>query len=148
MIKPLNDCIFFQSHEIDFTLSNIPEVTSWLSEIARELKRPIHSLQYTFCNDGVIKDINTSFLQHDHATDIITFPYQYNPIEADIYISTDTVKKNAIHFDESFERELLRVIVHGLLHMLGWDDKTAEAKKEMREAENKYLEQYFNSHKQ
>ena len=147
MTKVLHDSISFHSHEIDFVLSDASEVKIWLSALANSFNVNILSLQYTFCDDKTIQEVNRSFLQHDYPTDIITFPYQNNPMEADIYISIDTVQDNAEQFEQPFKRELLRVIVHGLLHMLGWDDKTTEAKKEMREAENKYLELYFNSHK-
>lgn len=144
MTKPLQDAISFYSHEIDFVLEDIPSVTTWLDSVATDLGNTIHSLQYTFCTDLTIREVNRSFLQHDYPTDIITFPYQYTPVEADIYISIDTVRKNANRFEESFERELLRVMVHGLLHMLGLDDKTSEGKSDMKLAEDKYLALYFN----
>lgn len=93
-----------------------------------------------FCNDEYLLDINQRFLEHDYYTDIITFDYSDKQIiSGDLYISLDRVNENAKLFDTSFFLELQRVIFHGILHLVGYDDKNDEMKKVMREKENFYL---------
>ena len=94
-------------------------------------------LNYIFCNDKYLLDINTRYLNHDFYTDVITFDYCLgNNISGDIFISIERVKENSILYNVAFEEELLRVIVHGLLHLLGFMDKSKEEKKLMRDLED------------
>lgn len=130
---------------LDPTLS-LPEgfsperAVSWLMRVADREKKKIKYIQYVFCDDQYLYDINQEYLKHDTLTDIITFPYHSDPIEAEIYISLDRVKENAITFSNGdLVAELNRVIVHGLLHMCGYDDHTNEDKAEMRALESFYL---------
>lgn len=132
--------VLFTSHDIDFKLENKSKIIKWLLDTAKEFDNNIVSLNYYFCDDKAIKGINQSYLSHDYETDIITFPYEYKPVEAEIYISVETVKSNATRYGVRFDQELLRVIIHGLLHMLGFDDKTEEKQAEMTTAENKFLQ--------
>ena len=132
--------VLFTSHEIDFKLKNQSKIISWLIDTAQVFDNKIESLNYYFCDDKSIKEINQSYLRHDYETDIITFPYEYKPVEAEIYISVETVESNASRFGVSFNHELLRVIIHGLLHMLGFDDQTQAKQDEMTIAENKFLQ--------
>lgn len=130
---------------VDSTLS-LPEgfssdkVVSWLMLVAQREKKKIKYIQYVFCDDQYLYDINQEYLNHDTLTDIITFPYRSDPIEAEIYISLDRVKENAITFSNGdLMEELNRVILHGLLHMCGHEDHTDEEKTEMRALESLYL---------
>lgn len=96
----------------------------WLDEVAASHCRTIRRLSYVFCDDAAILDINRQFVHHDYYTDIITFDYcRGNELFGEIYISLDTVASNARLLGQSFDRELHRVIAHGLLHLCGIDDK-------------------------
>ena len=96
-----------------------------------------------FCSDNYILDINQRFLQHDYFTDIITFDYsEGSKISGDLFISVDSVKENSIEYGTDFENELHRVIVHGILHLIGYDDHTDEDVRIMRSKENYYLSLY------
>ncbi len=112
----------------------------WLHEVAEAEEVTIKSLTYIFCSDKYLKTLNKEYLDHDNYTDIITFPYGYEPIEADIFISLERVAENAKYFEhDDFPQELHRVMVHGLMHMCGYQDKKASDKRHMRSLENKYL---------
>ena len=101
----------------------------------------IGDLSIVFCSDPYILDVNMKYLQHDYFTDIITFDYCDGRIlSGDLFISIDTVRANAVEYGAGFEEELNRVMVHGLLHLIGYDDHTEDQKKEMREKEDYYLE--------
>ncbi len=108
----------------------------------RQEKKPLAELNYIFCSDRRLLEINRQFLQHDFYTDIITFPLSDpgHPINGEIYISVDRVRDNAATFGSSIQRELLRVIFHGALHLCGYKDKTPREKKLMRKMEDVYLE--------
>lgn len=106
----------------------------------------ITNLNYIFCSDDHLLSINKQFLNHDYYTDIITFPYREgNNIEGEIYISIDRVKDNADQQKVSFENELFRVISHGLLHLIGFSDKTPKQKKLMREEEDKAIAIFYST---
>ena len=93
-----------------------------------------------FCSDPYILDINQRYLQHDYFTDIITFDYcEGKVLSGDLFISIDTVRENAAEYGASFEEELNRVMVHGLLHLIGYDDHTPAEQQEMRSKEDYYL---------
>ena len=140
--------IAFFSEDTHFTLKQKRLVSKWLKEIAAQNGRRIGALNYIFCSDPYLLDINKQFLGHDYLTDIITFDnapdyagiYPANSLSGDIYISIDTIRYNAQEYGEGFERELHRVIAHGLLHLIGFDDTSARLQKEMRAQENKALE--------
>jgi rRNA maturation RNase YbeY len=119
---------------------NEDKYINWLSNVAKSEHKTISSLTYIFCSDEYLLDINIKYLGHDYYTDIITFPYKEgNDIESDMYISIDRVKENAIEFSETFENELCRVMVHGLLHLIGYGDKNDDEIKIMRQKEEEYL---------
>src|SRR5690606_38399718 len=109
----------------------------------------IHStdLQYIFCSDPFLLDLNQRFLQHDELTDIISFDLGDQPdkLSAEIYISIDRVKENAQSLGIPYEKELHRVLFHGLLHLLGYKDKSPEDKQRMRKAEDQWLKDYYNT---
>lgn len=112
----------------------------WLRLVAESEIRRIGNVNIIFCSDHYILDINRRFLQHDFFTDIICFDYcEGDRLNGDMFISIDTVSANAEEFGEGFERELNRVMVHGILHLIGYDDLTEEDRKIMREKEDYYL---------
>ncbi len=113
----------------------------------RREKKPLAELNYIFCSDQRLLEINRQFLQHDFYTDIITFPLSDpgQPISGEIYISVDRVRDNAAAFGSSIKRELLRVIFHGALHLCGHKDKSPADEKLMRKMEDHYLALYERS---
>lgn len=117
--------------------------TQWLSDVAKVENKTIDYINYIFCSDDFLKDINIKYLNHDYYTDIITFPYnEGNNIQSDIYISVDRVLENSKDYGVDFQTEIQRVMVHGLLHLIGYDDMTDEEILEMRAKENFYLSNF------
>lgn len=134
-----NQSIEFHS-ETDFELTKQSQILNWMHATAKEEGKHIGALNYIFCDDEYLHKINVEFLNHDTYTDIITFDYCVgDEIISDIYISIERVKENAKQYSDSFEEELHRVIIHGLLHLCGYKDKTEEEEAIMREKENYYL---------
>lgn len=133
--------IQFFSEEIDFELGHHEQRSSWLHEVAHTEGASISFLNYVFCSDEYLLEMNRQYLEHDTYTDIITFPYSESSdtIEGDIFISIDRVRENALLFEVTFEHELSRVMVHGLLHLLGYSDKSDEEQAAMRAKEDKYI---------
>ena len=133
--------INFTSENIDFHLDNQKEISLWLQCTASVYQKKIGTLNYVFCSDNIILNINNQYLNHNYCTDIITFDYsEKSIISGDIYISIETVKSNAEQYHTQFEDELHRVIVHGLLHLTGQNDKTENEKTQMTVKENMALE--------
>lgn len=133
--------IYFHKEETRFTYTEKEKSKKWLREILREEKKKEGDINIIFTNDQTIHQLNRTYLSHDFYTDVIAFDYQKpGKITGDIYISIDTVKKNAKRYKCQFNVELQRVIVHGLLHLIGYNDKTEEEKKAMREKESVYLQ--------
>lgn len=126
--------------EGDFVLSNPHEIKDWFAEAAIKEGKVMGALNFIFCDDTYLHKLNVEFLKHDTYTDIITFDYSVgNELIGDVYISVERVKENAVTFDVTFENELKRVLIHGLLHLCGYKDKTVQEADEMRAKENKYL---------
>ena len=115
-------------------------VRSWLSEVAENEDKAIASIDYIFVDDPTLLEINRQNLQHDYFTDIITFPYQSRPIKGEIYISVDRVREHAQEYEVSFDHELHRVMVHGLLHLCDYTDTSKKKKQRMTEKEDFYLD--------
>lgn len=116
------------------------EVNAWIKDVATEYGYEVGDITYQFCDNERILEINKEYLKHDYYTDIITFDQTRDGLLfADIVISLEMVEHNAKEFGESFERELLRVIIHGILHLCQVDDQTDEEEKEMRGAEENAL---------
>mgnify|MGYP001280560628 FL=1 len=130
----------FHSENISFTLRRKPAIISWLSfSIKSENKIP-GEISYIFCSDHYLNEINVTHLQHDTLTDIITFDYCEDcTIHGDIFISIDRIKENAKLFDTSIENELHRVMIHGVLHLCSYKDKTPEDQNVMSAKEDFYL---------
>ncbi|MDR2038808.1 MAG: rRNA maturation RNase YbeY [Bacteroidales bacterium] len=132
--------IRFFSDGITFHLKDKRKIQHWLKTVASEEEKQIGDISYIFVSDKRILEINQQFLQHDYYTDIITFDDSDNKkISGEMYISIDTVSSNAKEYQAEFHNELLRVIVHGLLHLCGYNDKTEKGQEEMRHIETKYL---------
>jgi probable rRNA maturation factor len=133
--------IYFFCEDISFKTPPIRSTRSWLNQVAASENRSIGSLNYIFCSDPYLLQINRDYLAHDTLTDIITFDNSESGavIEGDIYISIDRVLDNADKFEVTFNQELHRVMVHGLLHLLGYRDKSVNQKKTMRKKESLYL---------
>ena len=127
--------------DIRFTYKNKLANKRWLKMVAGSEIRKIGDINVIFCSDNYILDVNMKYLQHDYFTDIITFDYcEGKVLSGDLFISVDSVRENSIEFGTDFEEELHRVIVHGVLHLIGYDDHTEEDKKVMRQKENYYLQ--------
>ncbi len=116
---------------------------NWIQEVIRLNKHQTGHLSFVFCTDDYLLEVNKKFLNHDYYTDIITFDYsESNTVSGDLIISIDRVKENALTHQCSFNLELNRVIIHGVLHLLGFSDKTDDQISKMRELEGLYLAQY------
>jgi len=126
--------------ETDFYLVNETELSSWLSKVIRSENKSEGEINYIFCDDEYLLNLNQQYLNHDTLTDIISFDYTIgNELHGDIYISIERVRENAKDFKVGFLIELKRVMVHGILHFCGYRDKTIAEKKEMRYKEDFYL---------
>ena len=131
--------IEFQNIKCDLKI-NEKIFSSWLNKIIIEEKKILGDIVYVFCDDDYLLDLNIKFLNHNTLTDVLTFEYSKGDvISGDILISIDTVNKNAKTFGVHFLNELQRVMAHGLLHLLGYNDKTEREKKEMKEKKDFYL---------
>lgn len=135
--------IQFCTEDITFSLKEKIKHKAWLNEVAKQEGKKILELTYVFCSDEYLLQINQEYLNHDTLTDIVTFDNSEDPkkIEGDIFISIERVKENGNKLGTS-ETELERVMVHGLLHLLGYKDKKKEDKALMTEKEDFYIKQY------
>lgn len=128
--------------ETHFSLENEAKIASWVQHIIVSEGYTVGEVGYIFCNDSYLNNINKEFLNHDTLTDIISFDYCLGKqVNGEIYISIERVTDNAKLYQVSFENELSRVIIHGVLHFLGYSDKTPEEKKGMRLKENTCLKE-------
>lgn len=141
--------ILFHNESICFTLRDKMRIREWLNTVSHQEGKKIISLNYVFCNDEHLLNINKTFLKHTTYTDVITFDYSNinlksetrnpKPISSDIFISIPRVRENALLYKTTFCDELHRVMVHGLLHLLGYKDKSAADKALVRKKEDYYL---------
>ena len=112
------------NYETDFNLENEEAVTSWLGKVITSENKKEGEINYIFCDDEYLHKINVEYLNHDTLTDIISFDYSMgNELHGDVFVSVERVKDNAADFNVSFEEELKRVLVHGILHYCGYKDK-------------------------
>ena len=137
--------ITFNYLETRFTFKNREALKTFLKTLFIGEQKPFEYINYIFCTDDYLYQLNMTHLQHDTLTDIITFQYSApkTPIESDVYISIDRVRENALKFGTSFYHELLRVIFHGALHLCGYKDKTKKNIELMRQKENENLQLFF-----
>lgn len=130
----------FFSDGISFQSIGKRKIAQWLKQTAAREGKKIGSVSYIFVSDEHLLEMNKKYLQHNDYTDIITFDNSTgNNISGEMYISVDTVRENAKYYQTDFHNELLRVMVHGVLHLCGYKDKTISERKKMRAAEDKYL---------
>ncbi len=121
-------------------LSQKNKIKSWIKSVVEQRGWKTGEISYIFCSDEYLLNVNQTYLKHDYFTDIITFDYtDATKVSGDLFISIDRVRDNAQELNLSFEQELYRVIIHGVLHLLGLKDKTEEEAKEMRKAEEECL---------
>ena len=134
----------FFSENKNFKISNKKEIRTLLKEICKKENKKISFINCVFCSDNRLLEINKKYLNNTSLTDVVTFDFTTNKktIEGDIYISIDRVKENAKKYKQPFKTELLRIIIHGLLHLIGFSDKTKEEKNTMTLKENEYLSLY------
>jgi rRNA maturation RNase YbeY len=129
------------NYETDFKLSSEAQISKWILNAIASENHKLEEINYVFCNDNYLHKLNVEFLDHDTLTDIISFDYSIGKIiQGDIFISVERVADNAKDFKVSFDEEMHRVIIHGILHYCGYKDKSDEEAKVMREKENYYLE--------
>jgi probable rRNA maturation factor len=132
--------IRFFSLDIPFDIGQKRKLKKWLTDLILHHNKRVGEISIVFCNNDYILETNKQFLSHDYYTDIITFNNNEGEfISGDLIISIDMVQENADKYHESFDRELNRVIAHGVLHLLGFDDKTKEEEEQMRQAEDHAL---------
>ncbi|MFL9830080.1 rRNA maturation RNase YbeY [Flavobacterium sp. ARAG 55.4] len=128
------------NYENDFNLDNEEAIASWLSAVIVSEKKKEGEINYIFCDDDYLHKINLEYLNHDTLTDIISFDYTVgNELNGDIFISVERVQDNASDFNVSFEEELKRVLVHGVLHYCGYKDKDEESERLMRSKEDEKI---------
>lgn len=129
--------------ENNFIVKQKNKLKQWIKDSIEEEKCKLGEINYIFCSDDYLLDINIKHLNHNFYTDIVTFDYrENNTISGELFISTDRVKDNSKNNKTLFEEELHRVIIHGILHIIGYNDKSEEEIKIMREKENYYLEKF------
>lgn len=137
--------ISFQSN-INFNLSNKRKVKTWIKNVVTKYGFKIGDVTILFTDDEYLKELNIKYLNHHYFTDILTFDYSSGLVlNGDIVISIDTVRSNSILYSTSIDDELLRVIIHGFLHLLGFNDKSSEESRKMRELEDGALNIFYSN---
>jgi rRNA maturation RNase YbeY len=132
--------IRYYNENVRFSLSGKRFNNRWLKAVAEAENFSLGNIAIIYCSDSYLLAMNQKFLKHDYYTDIITFDYcEGSVLSGDLFISIDSVCDNAAHFGTTFDDELNRVMVHGILHLMGYDDHTKEQQKTMRAKENEYL---------
>lgn len=128
--------------EIDFRFIGWRETVKTIKKVIRKEKKFSGDLNFILTTDKILREINVTYLEHDYNTDVITFDYSSeNVISGEIYISLETVKENAVNYNVSLRTELLRVMIHGVLHLLGYDDKTDKDRVIMKAMEDLWLKE-------
>ena len=132
--------ITYLAQQTELPIFNQLAVNEWIKQVARNHERVVGPLTYIFCSDDRIIEVNRQFLNHDYFTDIITFDYSsHKRISGDMFISLDTVKSNAELFQRAYNEELMRVVIHGVLHLCGINDKGPGEREIMEMHENEAL---------
>ena len=145
MTLSMKSKIHFFSNNARPRLKNIKKLCCFIELMFKKEEKPLDSINYIFCKDEALLGLNKQFLNHDYFTDIITFSFSEKgkPVIAEVYISMDRVKENAVLLKTSSKKELHRVIFHGALHLCGYGDQTKPQKRKMRTLEDYYLAKYF-----
>ena len=124
----------------DFVIKDRPRLTSWIEGVNNKESCLLEELVFNFCSDESLLKINKEFLKHDTLTDVITFDYSASKaVSGEVFISVDRVRENAKEFDQDFNDEIRRVMIHGVLHLCGYKDKTSKDKALMSDMENRHL---------
>jgi probable rRNA maturation factor len=135
------------NYEIDFQLDSETQYSQWISTVINSEQKKEGEINYIFCDDDYLLEINQQYLNHDTLTDIISFDYSIgNELHGDIFISVERVRENAIEFEVSFDEELRRVLVHGVLHYCGYKDKSDEDELIMRQKEEEKMQLFHVKH--
>lgn len=135
------------NYENEFELSNEDQIATWISKVILSENKKEGEINYIFCDDGYLLNLNEQYLDHDTLTDIISFDYSVgNEIHGDIFISTERVLENAADFNVSFQEELQRVLVHGVLHYCGYKDKSEDDERLMRNKEDEKIKMFHVEH--
>ena len=135
------------NYENDFELTNESDFINWIEKVILSENKKLGEINYIFCDDDYLLEINKEHLNHDDLTDIISFDYSLgNELSGDIFISTERVLDNSKDFNVSFENELSRVIIHGVLHYCGYKDKTVDDEVIMRNKEEEKLKMFHVEH--
>tara|TARA_B100000927_G_scaffold269122_1_gene244372 strand:+ start:88 stop:501 length:414 start_codon:yes stop_codon:yes gene_type:complete len=131
--------LYFHKEQVELKI-NEESISNWVAVSIKKLSFREGDISVIFCSDDYLKQININYLNHDYYTDIITFDYSDNKIiSGDLFVSIDRVKENAEINNENFNKEICRVIIHGILHLCGYKDKTSKEKEEMRKLEDSFL---------
>ena len=131
--------LYFHKEQVELKI-NEESISNWVAVSIKRLRFREGDISVIFCSDDYLKQININYLNHDYYTDIITFDYSDNKIiSGDLFVSIDRVKENAEINNENFNKEICRVIIHGILHLCGYKDKTSKEKEEMRKLEDSFL---------
>jgi len=135
------------NYELEFQLENEEQYSSWISNVISSENKKEGDINYIFCDDEYILEINKQYLDHDYYTDIISFDYSVgNELHGDIFVSIERVRENAIEFEVTFDEELKRVLAHGVLHYCGYNDKTEEEELLMRSKEDEKIKMFHVEH--
>jgi len=136
--------IYFFCEDVDFVLKNKSKYKNWIKDIVKTEKGVIGNLNFIFTNEEKILKINIDFLNHDYFTDIITFNYNdNNRLSGDLYLCIETINSNSIKYCTTFNEELSRVMVHGILHLIGYNDDNIVNQSVIRKMEDFYLEKLY-----
>lgn len=133
------ELITYYSEDVAFELSDDHLISRWIVDTINDEEFIPGEMSIIFCSDEYLLNINQQYLQHDYFTDIITFEYSREPISGDLFISIDRIRDNAEEYEVPFEKELYRVIIHGVLHLMGYQDKSPAESDLIRSKENEYL---------
>ena len=135
------------NYETEFELPNEDQLSNWLSQVILSENKKEGDINYIFCDDEYLLNLNEQYLDHDTLTDIISFDYTVgNELHGDIFISIERVRENAQDFNVTFDEELKRVLAHGILHYCGFKDKSEEDEQLMRQKENEKIKMFHVEH--
>lgn len=137
----MDTLIQFFTEEVDFKLENEQIIQKWILALIQAEGYEAGVINIIFCNDEYLLELNQKFLDRDTLTDVIAFDYREgnDDVAGDIFISLERIEENADHFDQTFDKEVYRVVAHGVLHLCGYSDKSPEEKAVMTQKEDKYL---------
>lgn len=139
-IEETETSVAFHFEDVAFDLPETEALQAWIISIASGEQKTLVEVNFIFCSDERLKEINIEYLDHDYYTDVITFPYAEDTVYGDIFISSDRVRENAVQAAVSFHAELCRVMAHGVLHLAGYGDKSPAEKQIMTAREDFHLQ--------